>query len=150
MIVKARTHTTTSKKLVLKKIKNPAIIKLTDTMYLRNIDIKREWMYAELVIQITTHPYLGKWEYKDAALSVILGDEMLENLIIPIKKKKRDWDKAFWDTAGMFWNSAYDTKNKDLNKIWDETNVIAKKRQVDKVSSKEEKAEESRILQRSW
>lgn len=129
------------------KPKNPAVIKLSDTMFLRNIEVKKEWMYAELVIQIN-HPYLGRWEYKEAALSAILGDETLDNLVIPIKKRKRDWDKPFWCAADLFWNPAY--KTIDLDKVWKETNDLAKKQQIEKISSKEEKAEESRILQRSW
>ena len=56
----------------------------------------------------------------------------------------------FWDTASMFANIAYNTKGKDLSQIWKDTNAIAKERQMFKLSSRQEKAEESRILQRSW
>ena len=45
---------------------------------------------------------------------------------------------------------SYNTKGKDLSQIWKDTNAIAKERQMFKLSSREEKAEESRILQRSW
>lgn len=134
----------------LPKAKNPTIIKLSDFMFIRNIEVKREWMYAELVIHNSDNPYLGKWEYKEAALPAILGNETLDDLVIPIKKKKREWDKMFWDTASMFANIAYNTKGKDLSQIWKDTNAIAKERQMFKLSSREEKAEESRILQRSW
>lgn len=147
MLIK-KIHTLKSKQT--KKAKSLAIVKLSDTMFVRNIDVKREWIYAELVIQILDHPYLGKWTYKDTLLSATLGDKMLENLVIPIKKKKRDWDKTFWDTASMIRNSAYDAKAKDLNQIWNDTSIIAKKRQMEKVASEEEKAEEIRILKHSW
>lgn len=150
MLLKKAHIASSTKRVKLPKAKNPTIIKLSDFMFIRNIDIKRDWMYAELVIQNSDNPYLGKWEYKEAALSAILGSETLDELVIPIKKKKRDWDKMFWDTASMFSNIVYNTKGKDLNQIWRDTNTIAKKRQMEKLSSKEEKAEESRILQRSW
>jgi len=129
---------------------NPTIIELSDSMFIRNIEVKRDWMYAELVIRNSDNPYLGKWEYKDTALPAILGSKTLNELIVPIKKRKREWDKIFWDTASMFSNVAYNTKGKDLSQIWKDTNIVAKERQMLKLSSEEERAEESRILQRSW
>ena len=126
-----------------------ATVRISDTILIRNIDVKREWIYAELVIEQINHPYLGKWEYKDSAVPATLGDEKLENLIIPIKKKKRDWDKAFWDAASMFSNPVY-MKLKDMNKVWEATNILTKERLMTKTAREEEKAEETRILRHSW
>ena len=42
------------------KAKNPnqTIIELPDSMFIRNIEVKRDWMYAELVIRNSDNPYL--------------------------------------------------------------------------------------------